>query len=250
MKAFRTLLMATALCSSSALAAAYTVKAGDTLYQVALTHNLEPAELMRLNGLNSSTLEVGQKLNVGDAAQAPASQAPATQTPATRPAATAPRAAASRPAAARPAPRTAAAPAKAKVARPAQASAAPQKGQAFVRTAATRFLGIRYAHGGAGGGGLDCSGFTMRVFQQLGINLPHSAAAQWRAGSAVNSRNLQPGDLVFFNTTGTVASHVGIYVGGGMMANANSFYGRTMIEPLFSNPYWASRFVGARRVLS
>ncbi len=203
MKAFRILLLATALGSGSALAASYTVKAGDTLSKIASQYRIDPVQLMRLNGLSSSTIQVGQKLNLGGTAPA---------------------------AAARPA---------APVAR---------SGSAYVRTAATRFLGFRYTHGGAGGSGFDCSGFTMRVFQELGIRLPHSAAGQWRMGSAVSSRNLQPGDLVFFNTTGVVASHVGIYVGDGMMANANSYYGRTMIEPLFGNPYWASRFVGARRI--
>ncbi|GAA5514688.1 hypothetical protein Dcar01_03444 [Deinococcus carri] len=224
--------MAAALCSGGALAASYTVKSGDTLYKVALAHNLEPAELMRLNGLSSSTIEVGQKLNVGAAQAAPAPAAPAA-----RPTA-----------AARPVTRPAA---PAQAARPVQAAApASRSGGAFVRTAATRYLGIRYALGGTGGRGIDCSGFTMRVFQQMGINLPRTASGQWRMGRSVSSRDLQPGDLVFFNTTGRGVSHVGVYVGGGQMANANSYQGRTVIEPLFGNPYWASRYLGARRVLS
>lgn len=205
MKAFRVLLLATALGSGSALAASYTVRAGDTLSKIAAQYRMDPAQLMRLNGLNSSTIQVGQKLKVTGA------------------------------------------PAQASTAKPAAPVA--RSGGAFVRTAATRFLGFRYAAGGTGSWGFDCSGYTMRVFQEMGIRLPHSAAGQWRMGTAVSSRNLQPGDLVFFNTTGVVASHVGIYVGNGMMANANSYYGRTMIEPLFGNPYWASRFVGARRIL-
>ena len=132
----------------------------------------------------------------------------------------------------------------------ARPGAAPAgSGTAYINTAASRYLGIRYVHGGVSAGGLDCSGFTMRVFQQLGISLPRTAAGQWRMGYAVNSRNLRAGDLVFFNTMGRVASHVGIYLGNGMMANANSYYGRTMVEPLVRNPYWASRYNGARRVL-
>ncbi|KEF34398.1 peptidase [Deinococcus sp. RL] len=205
MKAFRVLLIAAALGSAPALAATYTVKAGDTLSKIASMYRMEPAQLMQLNGLRSTTIQVGQKLNVGGTA-----------------------------------PTTAAAPA---------APAAPRS-SAYVRAAASRFLGIRYALGGTGGRGIDCSGYTALVFRQLGINLPRTAAAQWRMGYAVSSRNLMPGDLVFFNTTGRVASHVGIYVGDGLMANANSYQGRTVIEPLFSNPYWASRYIGARRVLS
>lgn len=204
-----------ALSLSSATAATYTVKAGDTLATIAQANNLDQAALMTLNGLQSPTVTVGQVLKTSGFAQAGP-----------------------------PAP-VAAAPSKP------QAQLSPTaSGGAYINTAASRYLGIRYVHGGTGSGGLDCSGFTMRVFQQMGINLPRTAAAQWRSGYAVNSRNLRAGDLVFFNTMGRVASHVGIYLGNGMMANANSYYGRTMVEPLFSNPYWASRYNGARRVLS
>ena len=83
----------------------------------------------------------------------------------------------------------------------------------------------------------------------MGINIPRTAAGQWRTGYAVNSRSLRAGDLVFFNTTGRGVSHVGIYLGSDQMANANSYYGRTIVESMFGNKYWASRYVGARRVI-
>ncbi|SMB91985.1 Cell wall-associated hydrolase, NlpC family [Deinococcus hopiensis KR-140] len=203
----RPLLIALALASTGASAATYTVRSGDTLSKIAAANRMEPAALMRLNRLSSTTIAVGQKLNLGGAATA--------QPPTSR-----------------------------------LNTAAPvSRGGAFVRTAATRFLGIRYAMGGVGGGGIDCSGFTMQVFAQMGVRLPHSAIGQWNMGRAVSSRNLQPGDLVFFNTMGRGVSHVGVYVGDGMMANANSYHGRTIIEPMLGNPYWASRFMGARRVM-
>ncbi|GGR80605.1 C40 family peptidase [Deinococcus sedimenti] len=136
-------------------------------------------------------------------------------------------------------------------ARPQAAAPAPAAtGGVTIRAAASRFLGARYVLGATGGGALDCSSYTMSVFRQMGINLPRTAAAQWRVGSAVSRRDLRAGDLVFFNTMGRTASHVGVYLGDGMMANANSYHGRTMIEPLFSNSYWASRYDGARRVLN
>lgn len=229
MNALRTLLIAGALTSGASLAATYTVKPGDTLYSVAQKYGMEPVQVMQLNGLPSPTLEVGQKLEVGGGE----SPAPVTASAARQPAARA-RVAAPQ------------APAEAPVAQ----TPAPGGGNAFIRTAATRFLGIRYALGGTGGGGLDCSGFTMRVFSQLGIRLPRTAAAQWRMGVGVSRRDLRAGDLVFFNTTGQLASHVGIYIGNGLMANANSFKGRTVIEPLFANAYWANRYIGARRILS
>ena len=206
MKAAHLLTTISALSLTTAGAANYTVKSGDTLSKIARNYGTDAASLMRLNGLRSTTIQVGQKLQVG-------SGFTKTNT--------------------------------AKAAAPAAYSSRP-----FVNTAASRYLGIRYVLGGTGYGGIDCSGYTLRVFQQMGINLPRTAAAQWRVGYAVSSRNLQPGDLVFFNTLGRGVSHVGIYLGNGMMANANSYQGRTVVEPLFSNPYWASRYMGARRVLS
>ncbi|WP_309572310.1 NlpC/P60 family protein [Deinococcus sp.] len=204
----RVLLTAAALCFSTASAATYTVKAGDTLYSIAQALKTDASTLMRLNHLDSSTINVGQRLESGSAAPA------------------------------------------ARTSTPTPAAAPTRAGGAFTRSAATRYLGIRYVLGGTGNGGIDCSGFTLRVFQQMGINLPRTAAAQWSTGMAVSRRDLQAGDLVFFNTMNRTASHVGIYLGDGMMAGANSYYGKTMVEPLFGNPYWASRYDGARRVLN
>ena len=64
MKAFRALLIAAALGSCPALAASYTVKAGDTLSKIAVQYRMEPAQLMRLNGLSSTTIQVGQRLTI------------------------------------------------------------------------------------------------------------------------------------------------------------------------------------------
>ncbi|GGN42518.1 MULTISPECIES: C40 family peptidase [Deinococcus] len=205
MKATRTLLTLLALCGT-ATAASYTVKPGDSLYSIAKKAGVDAPTLMKLNKLPSTTIQVGQTLNLGG-----------TPAPATRPQAAAP-------------------------------TQAPQG--VSIRAAATRYLGARYVLGATGGGALDCSSYTMSVFRQLGINLPRTAAQQWRVGSAVSRRDLRAGDLVFFNTMGRTASHVGVYLGDGMMANANSYHGRTMIEPLFGNPYWANRYDGARRVLN
>ena len=82
---------------------------------------------------------------------------------------------------------------------------------------AKRYLGAPYRWGAAGPSSFDCSGFTMFVFRQVGVGLPHSAAAQIGSGARVSRGDLQPGDLVFF---GSPIHHVGIYVGGGMYINA------------------------------
>ena len=70
--------------------------------------------------------------------------------------------------------------------------------------------------GGASPSGFDCSGLVMYVYSQLGVSLPHNAAAQYAMLPHVPTSDLEPGDLVFFNGFG----HVGIYVGGGTMIHA------------------------------
>ena len=82
---------------------------------------------------------------------------------------------------------------------------------------AMRYLGIPYRWGGASPStGFDCSGFTMYVFAQIGVSLPHYTGSQYQMGSPVSRDQLQAGDLVFFNGLG----HMGIYIGGGNFIHA------------------------------
>jgi len=83
----------------------------------------------------------------------------------------------------------------------------------------------------------------MYVYAQVGVSLPHNAAAQYSYGSPVSMSQLQPGDLVFFYGLG----HVGIYIGGGQFIHAPHTGDVVKISPL--GGYYASNFVGARRIL-
>jgi cell wall-associated NlpC family hydrolase len=101
------------------------------------------------------------------------------------------------------------------------------------------YLGSPYRWGGSSPSGFDCSGFTMYVYSQVGISLPHSSSAQYGSGTHVSRSELQPGDLVFF---GSPIHHVGMYVGNGNMIDAPYTGVSVRIDPLQSN------YAGATRV--
>lgn len=110
---------------------------------------------------------------------------------------------------------------------------------------AMQYLGIPYVWGGGSpSGGFDCSGLTMYVFAQIGVSLPHYAAAQYGLGVAVSRQDLQPGDLVFFRGLG----HMGMYIGGDNFIHAPRTGDVVKISSL-SESYYATNWVGARRVL-
>jgi cell wall-associated NlpC family hydrolase len=118
----------------------------------------------------------------------------------------------------------------------------PASGRASVVVAAAMSqLSKPYRYAGAGPGSYDCSGLTMWAFAKAGVSLPHSSQAQYGIGQRISRGNLQSGDLVFFREGGTIG-HVGIYVGGGNMIDANHTGGWVGIRPLYDN------FVGGTRI--
>jgi len=117
--------------------------------------------------------------------------------------------------------------------------------------AALGFLDVPYRYGGnSADAGLDCSGFVRLVFEQsVGQVLPRRAADQAAATQSIERQELQPGDLVFFNTMRRAFSHVGIYVGEGRFIHAPRAGAQVRVEDM-RVAYWNTRFNGARRVLS
>ena len=110
-------------------------------------------------------------------------------------------------------------------------------------------VGMRYKFGGASPEtGFDCSGLVAYVFQRAwGITVPRSTEKQSHAGRAVKRADMQPGDLVFYNTRNRAFSHVGIYLGDGAFVHAPRPGQKVRIERI-DNPYWKARFSGARRL--
>ncbi len=112
------------------------------------------------------------------------------------------------------------------------------------------FIGVPYKLGGnsAENGGLDCSGFVRAVYQQtIGLALPRKAEQQAAATTTIDRTELQPGDLVFFNTLRRTFSHVGIYIGDGRFVHSPRPGGEVRVESM-NMSYWKARFNGARRV--
>lgn len=131
------------------------------------------------------------------------------------------------------------------------------------------YMGVRYRLGGESRSGMDCSGFTLKVYAAAGITLPRTAAQQFETGRNVKKKELQFGDLLFFNTkrlantscacllgmvrpTGDFplfygVTHTGIYVGDGRFIHASPSSGVSYAR--LEDDYWRPRFLGARRHL-
>lgn len=116
-----------------------------------------------------------------------------------------------------------------------------------IATYANKFYGTPYKFGGTTPAAFDCSGYIRYVYNNFNINLPRTSADQFRVGTSVSKADLQPGDLVFFaNTYKKGISHTGIYLGNDEFISAKS---RGVLKAnLKTNPYWAPRYAGAKRV--
>ena len=113
------------------------------------------------------------------------------------------------------------------------------------------FLGVPYRRGGnTVESGFDCSGFVRAMYEKtIGLVLPRRANEQAAATQTIDKKDLQPGDLVFFNTMKHAFSHVGIYIGEGKFIHSPKPGAQVRVEDM-GQSYWQRRFDGARRVLS
>ena len=124
-------------------------------------------------------------------------------------------------------------------------AALPASSGSRVAAIAMRYLGVPYKWGSASPSeGLDCSGLVLRVYAELGVELPHYAAAQYELGIPVERSALQPGDLVFFRDL----EHVGIYIGDAYFIHAPRT-GDVVKIAMLTDAYYVQQWVGARRFL-
>lgn len=123
-----------------------------------------------------------------------------------------------------------------------------QKVEDVLISNAKTHLGSPYLFGGTSHEGFDCSGFSQVVFEQTGIEIPRTTGEQYKIGAEVKKKDLQKGDIVFFETVNKGPSHLGIYIGDNKFIHSSSSKG-VAISNLDDPYYWGSRYLGARRVL-
>lgn len=209
----------------------YTVKTGDTLWQIAMTYGVGMEEISAENpGLNPDKLTIGQQLNLPAASKAKESDSSSETDP----------------------PKNQADPTSTE-------SPAVSRGEGRMVSLnctadelieyAKEYLGVPYAYGGTTPDGFDCSGFTQYVAAHFDGYLPHSSSQQYHYGISIEKEDLKPGDLVFFETSddSNAIGHVGIYIGDGKFIHAPQSGGTVEISNL-SNVYFDQNYYGAIRM--
>lgn len=114
-----------------------------------------------------------------------------------------------------------------------------------------RLKKVPYKKNGTTAKGFDASGFVQHVYGKFNVKLPRTSAEMQKVGKEVSKKNLKPGDLVFYNTTGKKtkkASFVGIYLGHNQISAVTVKKGVTIIN--LNDKYWSKLYLGAKRVIN
>jgi len=196
----------------------YIVKKGDTLRKIALMHKTTVDELLRINGLDSSRLSIGQKIFLKETPEQ-AHQEPALT--------------------------------EAVIKETLESGIGNSPNMDIkerLRLVAEMMLDIPYRFGGSSFKGMDCSAYVQKVFSFVDIFLPRAAREQFNVGIPITKDELSLGDLVFFRTYAKFPSHVGIYLRDNLFIHASSVDKKVTIGRLDA-PYYAKRFIGARRLI-
>lgn len=112
-------------------------------------------------------------------------------------------------------------------------------------------LGKPYRYGTKGPGSFDCSGLVGYAYEAIGISVPRSSRSFHSFGTTVSKADLQPGDIILFDTSGAIdgiASHVGLYIGDRQIIHA-AVGGRGVVYDSIDAPYYSQRYIKAVRVL-
>ncbi len=173
----------------------YTVRSGDSLSKIASIFSISVSKLKALNGLTSDSLQVGQVLKVKGTVPTTNVSTPTTNTSTSQSTATS------------------------TVNKPSQSTSSSSSSYSALIAEAQKHLGKSYSWGGNGPTSFDCSGYTKYVFSKIGVNLSRTSGSQYAQATKISAAQAKPGDLVFFDY-GSGIAHVGIYVGGGQMINA------------------------------
>ena len=121
----------------------------------------------------------------------------------------------------------------------------------LLRKIAKAKLGRRYVWGATGPGTFDCSGFTSYVYKKTGINIPRTSREQSKYGRLVKRNHLEPGDLIFFDTSKQrkgIINHVGMYLGNNQFIHASSAKKRVVVSRL-NRTFYGNRYKWARRIM-
>lgn len=113
-----------------------------------------------------------------------------------------------------------------------------------------QYVGVPFVWGGTSPVGFDCAGFTQYIMKQHGIMIPRTVAEQFNTGTEINASSLQAGDLVFFTFYMPGPTHVGICMSKRKFIHASRSDGEQVAISLLNDPYYAVRYVGARRYMS